>query len=109
VLFGGANQLMAALALLLVTLWLMSNGKNYMWTLIPFLFMFVTTIAALLITAYNTINQVMTTPGLPIDKVIGNWLAGLIAIYLVISALILGWDSFKAFQRYRTEGAKAKA
>ena len=109
VLFGGANQLMAALALLLVTLWLMSNGKNYMWTLIPFLFMFVTTIAALLMTAYNTINQVMTTPGLPIDKVIGNWLAGLIAIYLVISALILGWDSYKAFQRFRTEGAKAKA
>jgi len=109
VLFGGANQLMAALALLLVTLWLMSNGRNYMWTLIPFLFMFVTTIAALLITAYNTINQVMTTPGLPVDKVIGNWLAGLIAIYLVISALILGWDSYKAFQRYRTEGAKAKA
>jgi len=109
VLFGGANQLMAALALLLVTLWLMSNGKNYMWTLIPFLFMFVTTIAALLITAYNTINQVLTTPGLPIDKVVGNWLAGLIAIYLVISALILGWDSYKAFQRFRVEGAKAKA
>jgi len=109
VLFGGANQLMAALALLLVTLWLMSNGKNYMWTLIPFLFMFVTTIAALLITAYNTINQVLTTPGLPIDKVVGNWLAGLIAIYLVISALILGWDSYKAFQRFRTEGAKAEA
>jgi hypothetical protein len=41
--------------------------------------------------------------------VIGNWLAGLIAIYLVISALILGWDSLKAFQRLRVEGAKAKA
>ena len=87
----------------------MSNGKKYMWTLIPFLFMYVTTIAALLITAYNTINQVMTTPGLAIDKVIGNWLAGLIAIYLVISALILGWDSYKAFQRFQTEGVKAKA
>ena len=109
VLFGGANQLMAALALLLVTLWLMSNGKNYLWTLIPFLFMYVTTIVALLITAYNTINQVLTTPDLAIDRVIGNWLAGLIAIYLVISALILGWDSFKAFQRYRTEGVEAKA
>jgi len=33
----------------------------------------------------------------------------LIAIYLVISALILGWDSFKAFQRFRTEGVEAKA
>ena len=109
VLFGGANQLMAALALLLVTLWLMSNGKNYLWTLIPFVFMFVTTIVALLITAYNTINQVLTTPDLAIDRVIGNWLAGLIAIYLVISALILGWDSFKAFQRFKTEGVKAEA
>lgn len=109
VLFGGANQLMAALALLLVTLWLMSKGKSYLWTLIPFLFMFVTTIAALLITAYNTITQVLTTPNLPIDKVIGNWLAGLIAIYLVISALILGWDAYKAFQRIRTQSVKAEA
>jgi carbon starvation protein len=100
---------MAALALLLVTLWLMSKGRNYLWTLIPFLFMFVTTIAALLITSYNTIRQVLTTPDLPIDKVIGNWLAGLIAIYLVIAALILGWDSLKAFQRHRAEAAKAKA
>jgi carbon starvation protein len=39
VLFGGANQLMAALALLLVSLWLMSKGKNYLWTFIPFIFM----------------------------------------------------------------------
>jgi len=109
VLFGGANQLMAALALLLVTLWLMSNGKKYMWTLVPFLFMFVTTIAALLITAYKTLNQVFTTPGLAVDLFIGNILAGLIAIYLVIAALILGWDSYKAFQRFRTEGAKAEA
>jgi carbon starvation protein len=101
VLFGGANQLMAALALLLVTLWLMSKGKNYLWTLIPFLFMFVTTIAALLITAYKVLVQVFTTPGLAIDLFIGNILAGLIAIYLVVAALILGWDAFKAFQRYR--------
>ena len=109
VLFGGANQLMAALALLLVTLWLMSKGKNYLWTLIPFLFMFVTTIFALLITAYKVIQQVLTTPDLPIDKVVGNWLAGGIAIYLVIAALILGWDAYKAFQRQRLEAVKVKA
>lgn len=109
VLFGGANQLMAALALLLVTLWLMSKGKQYLWTLIPFVFMFVTTIMALLITAYNVFNQVLTTPDLPADKFIGNLLAGAIAVYLVIAALILGWDSFKAFQRQRLEAAKVKA
>ncbi|MBN1886587.1 MAG: hypothetical protein JW850_01300 [Thermoflexales bacterium] len=108
VLFGGANQLMASLALLLVTLWLMSKGKNYMWTLIPFLFMFVTTIVALLITAYNVLVQVATTPNLPMDKVIGNILAGGIAIFLVIAALFLAWDAYKAFQRFRAE-APAKA
>ena len=108
VLFGGAKQLMASLALLLVTLWLMSKGKNYLWTLIPFIFMFVTTVAALLMTAYNVFKQVLTTPNLPIDKVIGNWLAGLIAIYLVIAALILAWDALKAFQRLRA-GEPVKA
>lgn len=101
VLFGGANQLMASLALLLVTLWLMSKGKNYLWTFIPFIFMFITTIAALLMTAYNVFKQVLTTPDLPIDKVVGNWLAGLIAVYLVIAAILLAWDAFKAIGRLR--------
>jgi carbon starvation protein len=110
VLFGGANQLMAALALLLASLWLMSKGKNYLWTFIPFVFMFLTTIAALLITAYNVIKQVLTTPNLPIDKVIGNWLAGAIAIYLVIAAIILAVDAIKALLKLRTKAAeKAQA
>jgi carbon starvation protein len=103
VLFGGANQLMASLALLLVTLWLMSKGKNYLWTAVPFLFMFVTTIAALLITAYNVFNQVLTSPNLTVDQIVGNVLAGGIAVFLVIAALILAWDSLKAFQRYRVQ------
>jgi carbon starvation protein len=103
VLFGGANQLMASLALLLATLWLMTNGKKYLWTFIPFIFMFVTTIAALLMTAYRLLQQVLTTPDLPIDKVIGNWLAGFIAIYLVIAAVILAWDAMKALMRLRNQ------
>jgi carbon starvation protein len=94
---------MAALALLLVSLWLMSNGKNYLWTFIPFIFMFLTTVVALLITAYNVIRQVLTTPNLPIDRVIGNWLAGLIAIYLVVAAVILAVDAVKALMRMRAQ------
>ncbi|MDO8347183.1 MAG: ATP-binding cassette domain-containing protein, partial [Rugosibacter sp.] len=109
VLFGGANQLMASLALLLASLWLMSNGKKYMWTFVPFIFMFVTTVAALLITAYNVIKQVLTTPDLPIDKVIGNWLAGLIAIYLVVAAVILAMDALKALMAMRAERAARRA
>ena len=52
-LLGGANQLMAALALLLVTVWLASVGKNWLYAGLPAAFMYVTTIASLLVSAYN--------------------------------------------------------
>ncbi len=48
---------MASLALLLVTLWLMSKGKNYLWTFIPFIFMFVTTDRRAVDQAYNVIQS----------------------------------------------------
>ncbi len=46
-LFGAANQLLAALTLLTVSAWLIKKGKQYVFVLIPSLFMMVTTIAAL--------------------------------------------------------------
>src|SRR5256712_5743521 len=52
-LFGGANQLMAALSLLLVTVWLASVGKNWLYAGLPMIFMYVTTMASLVVTAYN--------------------------------------------------------
>lgn len=108
ILFGASNQLMASLALLLVSLWLMSKGKNYQWTFIPFIFMFVTTMAALARTAYVVLNQAITQAStLPIDKVIGNWIAGILAIVLFIAALILAYDSMKAIQARRAEGQAA--
>ena len=58
VLFGGANQLMASLALMLVTVWLMSEGKSYAWTFYPMIFMFVTTVAALLYTSWSLLGKV---------------------------------------------------
>jgi len=45
--FGAANQLVAALALLVATVWLWRKGKNYLITGLPALFMFLTTAAAL--------------------------------------------------------------
>ncbi|HDQ43921.1 MAG TPA: carbon starvation protein A [bacterium] len=46
-LFGSANQLLAALALLAVTLWLAKAGKKNGFTKIPMIFMFAVTLAAL--------------------------------------------------------------
>lgn len=104
ILFGAANQLMASLALLLVSLWLMSKGKNYLWTFIPFIFMFATTIVALILTAWNVIDANLAG-GLPVDKVVGNWIAAALAIFLTIAALFLAWDAVQAIQRHRAEGA----
>jgi carbon starvation protein len=98
ILFGGANQLMASLALLIISLWLKSKEKNYLWAFVPFIFMFITSIAALLNTAWQVIGANLKGT-LPIDKVIGNWLAGGLAIFLTIAALVLAWDAIKALTR----------
>jgi carbon starvation protein len=109
--FGAANQLMASLALLLVTLWLMSKGKNYQWTFWPFAFMFVTTIAALLYKAYEAFFMLLPKISDPVANkiadvgqyVAANVIIGSLSLILVIAALILAWDALKAFQDYRSK------
>ncbi len=111
VLFGGANQLMASLALMLVTVWLMSEGKSYAWTFYPMIFMFVTTVAALLFTSWNLLRKVFAG-GVQGEAFVGNLLMGLVGFFLVICALILGYEGFKAFKRFRAlkgQAAPAKA
>jgi carbon starvation protein len=90
VLFGGANQMMASLALLIVTLWLMKNGKKYAWTLWPCVFMFITTIAALGYTGFNAFNAALAG-----TKVTGNIIAAVVALVLIICAAILGYDGWQ--------------
>jgi carbon starvation protein len=107
--FGAANQLMASLALLLVTLWLMSKGKQYMWTLIPFAFMFITTIGALLYKAYEAFLINLPKTADPVANKIANVgeftaaqvIIGAVALILVGAALFLAWDGLKALQRGR--------
>jgi carbon starvation protein len=47
--FGTANQLLAALSLLAVSFWLLNNGRRFWYTIIPAIFMLVTTISMLVI------------------------------------------------------------
>ncbi|RPI58461.1 MAG: hypothetical protein EHM56_01750 [Chloroflexi bacterium] len=109
VVFGAANQLMASLALLLVTLWLMSKGKAYQWTMWPFAFMFVTTIAALLSKAYEAffINlpkaaALAEAQALAVGQVtIANLLIGLVSLLLIVAAALLAWYGVQAIRRYR--------
>lgn len=110
VLFGSSNQLMAALALLLVSLWLMSEGKNYWWTFAPFIFMYITTMAALAYTGYKVLKEAITQAGeLPVDQIIGDYIAGLLAIILFVAALYLAYDAVRAIQARLAEGRAATA
>jgi len=111
VLFGGANQLMASLALMLVTAWLMSEGKPTAWVFYPMIFMFITTIAALIYTSYSLLQKVLSG-AVKGEALIGNTLMGLVGIFLVLAALVLATEGIKAFKRYKTirrEAAAAKA
>jgi carbon starvation protein len=104
VLFGGANQLMASLALLIISLWLMSKARSYLWAFVPFAFMFITTIAALILTGWQSFAAVDFAD---VGLAIGNIIAGLLAVILIICAVILAWDGIQALMRFRSEMAEA--
>jgi len=117
VVFGAANQLMASLALLLVTLWLMSKGKSYQWTFWPFVFMFVTTIGALLYKAYEAFFINLPKTGDPVANKIANVgeftsaqiIIGITCLILIVAAAILAWDGFQAIRRNQARPASARA
>jgi carbon starvation protein len=100
-LFGAANQLMAALSLLLVTVWLKSVGKNPAFAGIPMLFMYVTTMAATIVTAYNLLVTIATKPGQAAISVVGAWAMIAVAILLLGAAALIAWDAWQAWKRHR--------
>ena len=108
-LFGGANQLMAALSLLLVTVWLASARKNWLYAGVPAVFMYVTTVASILVIAYNLYFNVYQ-PNLAAGRVIavvGSGFMVLVSLLLVVAALFIGLDGWRAFQRYWRRPAPA--
>lgn len=104
-LFGAANQLMAALSLLIVTVWLREQKKNPSFALWPTLFMYITTLAATLVTARNLFVTIVPKGG---SAAAGAWAMIIIALLLFLTALVIGWDGYQAYQRYAKGGGKAR-
>ncbi|MBW2076290.1 MAG: carbon starvation protein A [Deltaproteobacteria bacterium] len=102
VLFGGANQLMASFALLLVTLFLVQKSKNYKIAIYPMFFMYATTVCALFYTSFFKLIPAAFAG----KKVFGNLFAAAVAILLIILALILAYDGWKAFKKYKSGAAE---
>jgi carbon starvation protein len=110
-LLGGANQLMAALALMLVTVWLASVGKNWLYAGLPAVFMYVTTVSSIFVTAYNLYVNVwkINVEAGRMVPVIGSGFLIFLALLLVAAAVTIGIDGWRAFQRYRRQPAPAPA
>ncbi|GAE33555.1 carbon starvation CstA family protein [Halalkalibacter akibai] len=91
-LFGSANQMLGALALLAVAVWLKKTGARTFYVVIPMIFMFIVTVAALGVLMYN-------------NFVAGNWFLFCSAFVLFILCAFLaieGWRSMTEDERDST-------
>jgi len=79
--FGSANQLLAALALLAITVWVANLKENYLFVLIPMLFMFGVTLTALGMLFYTNIYS-------------GNYILSFISVLLFLLAILLGIKAY---------------
>jgi carbon starvation protein len=86
-LFGASNQLLAALTLLLITLWLYKARKRITFTLLPMLFVLGITSWALVDLAWLNFSQKTASVIAVLNGSIALLLLGL-AMFLVITAII---------------------
>lgn len=88
--FGTTNQLLAGLALLVVTLWLLKTGRKIVYTLLPMFFMMFITMWAMLWNIANFWNS-------------GDWLLFSVASAIFVLAIWLVGEAYLALK-----GTKAK-
>jgi carbon starvation protein len=98
--FGASNQLMAALSLLVVTVWLKSEKRNPSYALYPMLFMYITTVFATLVTARNLYVTIAANPNMSGLPVAGAWAMIIVSLLLIVAAVLIGWDGWMAYRRY---------
>ncbi len=86
--FGSANQLLAALALLSVTIWLSRKGKTAFFVKIPMVIMFAITLSALAVMVYhNSVNN--------------NYVLATIALALFVLAVFLAVEAKRRLRQSR--------
>jgi len=102
-LFGASNQLMAALSLLIVSLWLKSVGRSPRYAFWPMLFMYVTTMAAIVVTGYNLYASILSNPRIASQTINLLGAVGMIvvAVLLFVAALIIAYDAWHAWARIK--------
>ncbi len=110
-LFGASNQLMAALSLLIVSLWLKSTGRSPRFALYPMLFMYITTMAAIVVTGYNLYASILSNPKIAAQpvNVVGAVAMIVVSVLLFVASVLIAYDAWRAWSRLRpAPPAKAK-
>jgi carbon starvation protein len=102
-LFGASNQLMAALSLLIVSLWLKSVGRSPRYAFWPMLFMYVTTMAAIIVTAYNLYASILSNSQIASETINLLGAVGMIvvAVLLFAAAVVIAYDAWRAWVRMK--------
>jgi len=90
--FGTSNQLIAALALLVGSCWLLRRGKSVAYTLVPACIMLVTTLGAFAYQLHGALTR--------LDKSTGAWdpdwfIAAVVALLIGLS-LVVFWEGAKS-------------
>jgi carbon starvation protein len=104
-LFGTSNQLLAALTLLGVTVWLYRSRRPIWYTLLPMVFVFAVTLWSLVLQVAAALRG-LATPGAKSGPVLVN---GIVALALIALALTLVIEALRAVQRTRTAARAAFA
>ncbi len=95
--FGSANQLFASLALIAISVWLVNRGINALFTVIPAIFMMVTTIYSLFV--------------LLIEKYLPkqNYALSVFAILLIVLSIGVIWMAYKKWRELKKSGKIAES
>ena len=110
-LFGASNQLMAALSLLIVSLWLKSIGRSPRYAFYPMLFMYITTMAAIIVTGYNLYASILSNPKIAGQTInmLGAVAMIIVAVLLFVAAVLIAWDAWKAWGKLKGPAAMSMA
>lgn len=101
VLFAGANQLLAAIALMLASTWLAARKKSFKWTLLPAIFLYLTALSALIYSAvYRVIISIQDVNP---NEVLGNLIVFTFGLVFIITGSIVFFSGWRSFTKARSE------
>src|SRR3990172_8829811 len=89
--FGISNQLLASLALLAISVWLIKTGKKSFYVIIPMIFMMTVTLWSLALHVLHSLSNMLVGPSIKLDMIISV----IFGIVLFALSLWLIWEAVR--------------